>query len=610
MELATLGRMAIARWWLIVAAVIAGTVIGQVVTLQYNRGSHAVFRAEAQVVIPSANTEEDSRDGPAPGDDLQEVLALAREVNEEVLGPHRQVLLNEEESSLAFVALERTEEAALEGAEAMRTTYIEADQRFGPQAQLDAARAERETLLERLAELQPPTSTTTTTTIAAAQEAEKQAQIDFIQGQLAALGGKVSQLASERLAQTDEGEIAAIDEELEAIRVQMVELQTQLLPLQPTETTTTTSASTTLPPDDEWEVAAIEARLAELQTEVSAAILTQITGETTLLPEATADDVSPQDIQPILGAAAGVLIALLILAATLVIAYRARRPIWHVDNIEGYPVLAELPVEGLSATGIGQPTRNRRRSGVQAIRSAILGASPSAAGTAVRIITPRSTQPQASTDLALDLAKSLAQVGRSVVVIDTATEAGGQSRVDRTVRLGLNGLADPVIGDDATIERRVAAVLRDAEVQPPQIAYLFSETGIADAVDFLASKPFGMLLGRARTTHDFVLVVGPGASGHGPTEADPTREQEIVVCTRGRTTADELSSLRQPTTSRKTQLSGVVLLTKSSRGPIPWITPAYWMERRASITVDDRLPPAMTSPGNEVDREREPADRP
>jgi hypothetical protein len=156
-------------------------------------------------------------------------------------------------------------------------------------------------------------------------------------------------------------------------------------------------------------------------------------------------------------------------------------------------------------------------------------------------------------------------VGRSVLVVDLGfTEKSTRSRHSEGMG-GLRDLFESVTDDEETIRNRASAVIKAADMVATGLDVLVADPDIIDPSDLLAGRPLGELLEQARKQYDIVAVIQP-STGVGPgAVVDTHLQQQIIVCTRGRTTLSEIAREALPTTGIQNKVVGVVLVAPSAR---------------------------------------------
>jgi len=134
-----MGRLA-PRWPVLIIAGLIGAIAAFVFVNQRNSEVEPVYSAEAVVALPSTTDEADDGRGPANAvsGELNTALELAKTVNEpELRRDNRFVEADGETNSLIFEAIETTEEAAINAAQAMRQAYVDEDPAFDVNEELE-----------------------------------------------------------------------------------------------------------------------------------------------------------------------------------------------------------------------------------------------------------------------------------------------------------------------------------------------------------------------------------------------------------------------------------------------------------------------------------------
>ncbi len=169
----------------------------------------------------------------------------------------------------------------------------------------------------------------------------------------------------------------------------------------------------------------------------------------------------------------------------------------------------------------------------------------------------------------LDLARSLAGVGRSVLVVDG--QVGGLASYRDLVAGGSN-LADLVAhdADEAMLTAHIAGVLAGTAQVSPNLHVLPGDSRQVDAVDILASKSFRELTERAIERFDIVMVVGPSALSPFAYVMTGLVSAYVIVTTMGQTRQQHIERLAEQFAGSRSRLIGAVLLgIRPRRGWVP-----------------------------------------
>ena len=566
-----MGRLA-PRWPVLIIAGLIGAIAAFVFVDRRNNEVEPVYFAEATVAIPTGEVAQ-GRGGSANAvsGDLALALELATSVNEEVLhGDSRTVEADGANNLLVFGATESTEESAIAAAEQMRDSYVAVDPAFDIDAELEKNLAEASIIEARLEEILP--GGVPPVVIPLEESAASDALLTVLQARRGALAGKIAELQAARL-DPESGDVAGIDASIEQLQADLAALLVQLKPLEAVSVEAASvedSAESTAPaPDlaglaleDQWAVQALEARLTELQMESASLIVARVTGTGIILPDAEVFDESPSITPTWLGLLVGFLAGIVIWSAVLLGFDRARGIVWQAGDIKNVSVLAEGPGIGMDDRDATDLDLHRRKRSVQAVRSAIIGAGRLGQGTIVGFASPPSTDPAVRDQLARDVSASLSAVGRSVLMVDlgfTGTTAGRA-----TDGSGLRTLFHSVSDDENTIREKAASAIHSAERRAPGLDVLTADSDVIDPADILAGRPLTELLNQAREQYDVVLVIQPTTTVNSGAGVDAYLQQQVIVCTRGRTRVSELHTIAIPRDSAHVQMVGAAILVPDS----------------------------------------------
>jgi Mrp family chromosome partitioning ATPase len=169
------------------------------------------------------------------------------------------------------------------------------------------------------------------------------------------------------------------------------------------------------------------------------------------------------------------------------------------------------------------------------------------------------TADESVSGLVLEVAQSLAGVGRSVLLVDG--QIGGMSDFRDQVAGGAT-LSDLVAdhADDPTLHRHVSEVLDACVAVAPNLRVLPGDPRNVDAVDILASKSFRALTEQALSRHEIVIVVGPSALSPFAYVMTGLVSAYVVVSTVGRTRQAHVDQLVKQFSGSRSRLIGSVLL--------------------------------------------------
>lgn len=569
-----MGRLA-PRWPVLIIAGLIGAIAAFVFVEQRNSEVEPVYSAEATVTLPTAEVDDGRGPATAISGELATALELARTVNEDELRrDNRFVEADGETNTLVFEAIESTDEAAIAAAQGMRQAYVSEDPAFDVNAELEKKLAEASVISGRLDELIPEEPAPVVPAIEEAAAAD--AHLSVLQSQRAALETKIAELHDVRIDAASE-DIPGIDAAIERYRGELVTLLVQLRPL---EDAAAAAAQDTgdagegaeqlpnyegLPLADQWSIQALEARLAELQAESASLIVASVTGTGIVLPDAEVVDESPSVTPTWLGLLVGFLAGIVLWSAVLLGFDRARGIVWQAGDVKNVSVLAEGPAIGMNERDATDLDLHRRKRSVQAVRSAIIGAGRLGQGTIVGFASPPSTDPDVRDELARDVAGSLSAVGRSVLVVDlgfTGTVPGQATDLS-----GLRALFHSVSDDENTIREKAAAAIHSAERRAPGLDVLTADSDVIDPADILAGRPLTELLNQAREQYDVVLVIQPTTTVNSGAGVDAYLQQQVIVCTRGKTRVSELHTIAIPRDAAHVQLVGAAILVPDGERP-------------------------------------------
>ncbi len=563
-----MGRLA-PRWPVLIIAGLIGAIAAFVFVGQRNAEVEPVYSAEATVTLPTIEVADARGPANAVSGELSTALELAKTVNEtELRRDNRFVEADGETNTLIFEAIETTEEAAISGAQAMRQAYVDEDPAFDVNAELEKKLAEASLISGRVDELIPEKPAPVLPPIE--ESAAAAAQLSVLQSQRGALEAKIAELQDTRLDAASE-DIAGIDASIERFRGDLATLLVQLRPLEDAaaaeaaEAVAGAAEGTDQAPDygdlplaDQWSIQALEARLNDLQIESASLIVASVTGTGIVLPDAEVVDESPSVTPAWLGLVVGFLAGIVLWSAVLLGFDRMRGIVWQGGDIKNVSVLAEgpaLPMNALNATDL---ELHRRKRSVQAVRSAIIGAGRLGQGTIVGFASPPSTDPDVRDDLARDVSASLSAVGRSVLVVDLGFTGTAPAR--STDGSGLRALFQSVTDDENTIREKAAAAIDSADRRAPGLDVLTADSDVIDPADILAGRPLTELLNQAREQYDVVLVIQPTTTVTSGAGVDAYLQQQVIVCTRGKTRVSELQTIAIPRDAAHVQMVGAAIL--------------------------------------------------
>ncbi|CAN5755528.1 hypothetical protein BH23ACT4_BH23ACT4_03040 [soil metagenome] len=566
-----MGRLA-PRWPVLIIAGLIGAIAAFVFVGQRNAEVEPVYSAEATVTLPTLEAVDSRGPANAVSGELNTAFELARTVNEtELRRDNRFVEADGATNTLIFEAIETTEEAAITAAQAMRQAYVSEDPAFDVNAELEKKLAEASLISGRLGDLIPVTAVPVLPPIE--ESAAATATLSVLQSKRGALEGKIAELHDTRLDAAS-GDVAGIDASIERFQGELAALLVTLRPLEDAAAAAAAEGGDAgagvdqapdyggLPLADQWSIQALETRLTELQSESASLIVASVTGTGTALPDAEVVDESPSVTPTWLGLLVGFLAGIVLWSAVLLGFDRMRGIVWQAGDIKNVSVLAEGPAIAMNYQDATDLELHRRKRSVQAVRSAIIGAGRLGQGTIVGFASPPSTDPDVRDDLARDVSASLSAVGRSVLVVDLGFtgSAPGQS----TDGSGLRALFQSVADDENTVRERAAAAIDSADRLAPGLDVLTADSDVIDPADILAGRPLTELLNQARDQYDVVLVIQPTTTVNSGAGVDAYLQQQVIVCTRGKTRVSELQTIAIPRDAAHVQMVGAAILVPDS----------------------------------------------
>jgi ABC-type amino acid transport substrate-binding protein len=563
-----MGRLA-PRWPVLVIAGLIGAIAAFIFVGQRNSEVEPVYSAEAVVEIPSAEADDGRGPVNALSGELSTALELAKTVNEDAIRREgRTVEADGATNLLVFGAIDATEEAAIAAVTSMRAAYVAEDPNFDVDAELAKKLGEAGVIRGRLDDLlpEPVAPVVPTPEEAAASEA----QLIALQSREAAHRAKIDEL-NDSLIDAASEDVAGLQAAIENRRADLQALLVELRPLEAAAAAADAPEGEPegdggiegledLPLADQWTIQALEARLTELQTESASLIVASVTGTGIVLPDAEVVDESPSVTPTWLGLVVGFLAGIVLWSAVLVGFDRARGIIWQAGDIKNVSVLTEGPAIGLNNADATDLELHRRKRSVQAVRSASIGAGRLGQGTIVGFASPPSTDPDVRDELAHDVGASLSAVGRSVLVVDLGFT--GTSFVHDGS--GLRQLFDSVGDDENTIRERATAAIKSADRRAQGLDILTADSDVIDPADILAGRPLTELLNQAREEYDVVLVIQPTTTVNSGAGVDAYLQQQVIVCTRGKTRVSELNTIAIPRDAGHVQLVGAAILVPES----------------------------------------------
>ncbi len=572
MELSRLRRIVRARWWLIVLIALLGLAAAIAFTNYQNENIQQRHRAVATIEFIVEETEEtastpsrggSSGGGTSPAADLVETAEeAALEVNAVLLEqPNISIRADTQNGTLDFSATAPSAELAEEIVAEMRANYVAVDPTaVDVDAEIAKLINEASTIQARLDDfVEPPAPEIPEPSVA------DQARIDVLNNRISAVLTNIGELQDDLDAAESDETRAEIQEQIDTVTAQVAELRQEVESLTPDEPEV---VAFELSPAEELEKSALENRLLAIGTEYQDLLDIEKSGDRIDLLDVVVTDETPAEadlgLAGLIGVVAGVIAGLIL----LVLLDRVQGSVWTPRDMAQVPTLAEVPQHGSRVELRPRRYQAVRQKGIQSVRSAILGLYHAAGPTTIGF-TALGTTEESTSELVMDVAKSLAAVGRSVLLVD------GQLLgvpAFRDVVSGGATLADLVVHDtdDAALSARMTGVL-DACVQlAPNLGVLPGDPESVDAVDILASKSFRTLTQRAQERYDVVMVVGPSALSPFAYVMTGLVSAYVVVATVGKTRQRQIAQLATQFAGSRSRLIGAVLLgIKPRRGWVP-----------------------------------------
>ena len=194
---------------------------------------------------------------------------------------------------------------------------------------------------------------------------------------------------------------------------------------------------------------------------------------------------------------------------------------------------------------------------MQTVRSAVLGIAQLGGPTTIGF-TGLAASDEDVSDLVLDVARSLAGVGRTVLVVDGQI---GAQPLHRDLMSG-STLAelDTHSIDDTSVALGVVGVIDRATEVAPNLWVVPGDPSVTDPVDVLASKAFRELTDQAIRRFDIVMVVGPSALSPFAYVMAGSVSSYVVVATVGKTRQEHVEQIAKQFSASRSRLVGLVLL--------------------------------------------------
>lgn len=601
MDLSRLRRMVRARWWLVVIMALVGFVVALAVTNLQNDRIEPRFSATATIEFIAAGDDGDSsggtnsRGGSSPASSpaaplVEEATVVAEEVNATLLeNPTVQLVSSPERGTLSFVAVEASGETAEQIVQEMRDNYVAVDPtRVDIDAEIQALINEAEGIQTRLAELEPPPEP-----VAEPISAELEVQLDILNTEIAATDSDLDEVVNELEDlrdedEPDEDEIAALEEQIATLSDELVALKEELARLTPVEPVPEEFVLSTA---EQLEQSALNTRLDAIGQQYQELIDVGEATNSIVLPEIAVEDETPAPTDRTLAGLIGLLGGAVAGLIAIIFADRVQGTVWAPGDLEPMPVLAEVPQHASRFALRHRRYEAVRAKGVQSVRSAILGLFH-ASGPVTIGFTGLGTADESVSGLVLEVAQSLAGVGRSVLLVDG--QIGGMSDY-RDQLAGGTTLSSLVAdhADDATLMQHVGDVLDGCVTFGANLGVLPGDPRSVDAVDILASKSFRVLTEQALRRYDIVLVVGPSALSPFAYVMAGLVSAYVVISTVGKTRQAHVDQLVKQFAGSRSRLIGSVLLgIRPRRG---WVQASSVTQTRGALPPDAGGEPSAAS---------------
>lgn len=554
-------RLLRTRWWIVLLLALVNAWIAGSLTDLRNEELPELEAIAAVTYVPRLGEVDDE----PVLTRLQEDTDGALEANEEELGERNGLFgwevaaieTDERDYRLLFIGRADDPSDAEEIAGELRENFISAgyleEARLGElDTQLDLILAELGVLRERIDE-------------ATAQEPvdpEVELQRLLLSAEMDALRGRYAGLTSQRLAPPSEDRtLESIDEEIASIRVRLSELQTEfaLLPSPPEEITEDA------PPEESLPTTIDRLQYEQLQGVYQELFIRRLEAQSgggvqPIVLQPTALEPTPKGLNQAIGGLVGVAAALF----GLVLAERARNPVWPAVEVGGITVLEVIPPRPLFISG-ARPwyLRNpagERKSGIQRLRSVVevlendKGATIGISGVSVPA--------QDVHELAADLAVSLAVSGRRTLLVDANLKAPSHLVEFGPGQITLPRLLRGLVNADENMRNEVETMLDRSTETVPNLRGLSAGEHQLDAADLLSRPEFGVLLESAREMFDMIVVSCAPASEASAHVLFQRLQAVILMGTAGQTTTDSVVGIGRSLADRRAHLLGLVLMSR------------------------------------------------
>jgi Mrp family chromosome partitioning ATPase len=580
-----------ARWWVLILIALISVWVADRLT-EFRNEQRPTLEAVAAVTFLQQLTETDDSGVITR---LTNAESLALELNAQKLGEPLHPLapweiyaieVDPRTYQLRFIGRGQTEAEATARANELFEIFFEQEPFtgiLGIQAQLDSLAAEITSLQRRIVAasvVEPPPVPGTSDFIALAE-------LGGVRAQILALETLYNALQVELLAPIERSS-AEITAEMDLILQQLVTLkldeQTRielLGPLAPDPVAAAPEVIVAVPlPEEvtefseeefaeELEVTFWQLQSEQLTTAYQELFLRKV--EVDQLYDIGEDyDVNPSSLaesEPVTNIVLAIAAGLMIGVIGLIIADRARKPLWSALDAHGMSALPEVEPRGrrdpIDVPWYTAVAAAPRKAGIQALRAVVEGL-----GTHGQIVgvTGLSARGIDLRELSADLAAALAVSGKSVLLIDADL-----NHSSNLIEFGTTGkplvsliLDEPTAAGEHALSPReaMAAELTNRRQIVSNLRSVRSDGQVVNAPDVLARPQLGLLLDAAKEVFDVVVVSGADDSSPITQVLSQRLDHMILVGVAGRTTESDLEAVRREFGDRRANLLGLVLLLK------------------------------------------------